>query len=78
MDYEIWPENEHAVGTFIRCQTQWRTGGSGVVGLDYNVVLEVMRLYDVPDPPLVLEDLQVMEHRAIELLNEQARREAKR
>lgn len=57
---------------FLRCQTQWRTASSGVVGLDYGVVLEVMRLYDVPSPPLVLEQVQIMESRAVELINEKA------
>lgn len=68
-EFEVWPEHEDAVLTFLRCQTQWRTISEGVVGLDYGVVLEVMRLYDVPSPSTVLEDVQVMESWAIELLN---------
>lgn len=77
-DYEIWPENEHGVVTFLRCQTQWRTSAGGFVGLDYNVVLAMLALYDVPDRAAVLEDIQVMEHRAIEILSERAERESKK
>lgn len=76
-NYEVWPEHEAAVLTFLRCQTQWRTIGEGVIGLDYGVVLGVMRLYDVPSPSTVLEDVQVMESRAVELLNHRPQKGAK-
>jgi hypothetical protein len=78
-DYHVWPEHEHAVMTFLRCQTQWRTGsGGGVMGLDYRVILDVMALYDVPNRAETLEDIQVMEYRAAELINEKTRQEAER
>ena len=47
---------------FLRCQTQWRTGISGLVGLDYGAVLSVGSLYEMADLPSILEDLQVIEH----------------
>ena len=71
-EYEVWPEHEDAVTLFLRCQTQWRVGGLGVVGLDYAVVLQVMDLYAVGDRRQSLEDLQVMESRAKELMNKAA------
>jgi hypothetical protein len=40
-----------------------------VVGLDYGVVLQIMDLYAVDERRQVLEDLQVMEARAKELIN---------
>lgn len=70
--YEVWPEHEDAVVTFLRCQTQWRTTMSGVMGLDYGVVLQLLDLYAVGSRQQVLEDLQVMEGRAKELINEAA------
>jgi hypothetical protein len=70
--FEVWPEHEDAVLLFLRCQTQWRMGGSGVVGLDYGVVLQMMDLYAVSNRRQTLEDLQVMESRARELLNKAA------
>ena len=60
--FEVWPENWPAVLLFIRCQTQWRTGINGLVGLDYQAVLSVGSLYQMADLPSVLEDLQVIEH----------------
>lgn len=54
---------------FLGVETQWRATGGGVVGLDYGVVLELMRLYDVPDRAAVLAEIRVIEARAIELLN---------
>jgi hypothetical protein len=75
-DFMVWPEHEDAVLTFIRCQTQWRSTGGGVIGLDYGVVFQVMALYDVTDRRTVLEDLQVMENQAVEVINRRARQEA--
>jgi hypothetical protein len=71
-EFEVWAENEDAVLLFLRTQTQWRVGVRGVVGLDYGVVLQVMDLYAVEDRRQALEDLQVMEARAKELINKAA------
>lgn len=67
--FEVWPEHEDAVHLFLQCQTQWRVGNSGVVGLDYAVVLQMMDLYAVGNRRQALEDLQIMETRAKELIN---------
>lgn len=75
--FEVWPEHEDVVMTFLRCQTQWRTTMSGVMGLDYGVVLQLLDLYAVGNRQQVLEDLQVMEGRAKELINEAAAKSAK-
>ncbi len=77
VEYEVWPEHEDAVLMFLRCETQWRTMSSGVMGLDYGVVLPLMDLYAVSNKRQVLEDLQIMEGRAKELINEQAAKAAK-
>jgi hypothetical protein len=70
--FDVWPEHEDAVMLFLQCQTQWRVGGSGVVGLDYGVVLQMMDLYAVGNRRQALEDLQIMEIRAKELINKAA------
>jgi hypothetical protein len=75
--YEVWPEHEDAVLMFLRCETQWRTMSSGVMGMDYGVVLQLMDLYAVDNRRQVLEDLQIMEGRAKELINEQAAKAVK-
>ena len=75
-DFMVWPEHEDVVLTFVRCQTQWRSTAGGVIGLDYNVVLQVMALYDVKDRRGVLEDLQLMEYRAVEIMNKKAQEAA--
>ena len=68
----MWPEHEDAVTMFLQCQTQWRTSSSGLIGLDYGVVLQMMDLYAVGNRRQTLEDLQVMESRARELINKAA------
>jgi len=62
---------------FLRCQTQWRTGPSGVIGFDYAVVFSLFDLYAVGDRVQVFDDLQVMEARALELIQETAEQQAK-
>lgn len=54
---------------FLRLQTQWRTSMSGVIGLDYGAVQWMLRLYEVEDQRSMLEDLQVMESAALNMMN---------
>lgn len=76
-NYEIWPEHVEPVKMFLRCQTQWRAGPNGVLGLDYGVVLQLCGLYAVEDSALLLEDLQVMESHALQLISEKAEKQQK-
>ena len=76
--YSIWPEHQEALELFIRCVTQWRSGANGVMGLDYGVVLQMASLYQITeDLPRVMEDLQIMELHARDLINKAAAKEAK-
>ena len=77
VDFEVWPEHHQALLMFLRCQTQWRMGPSGMVGLDYKVVFDLFGLYNVEDRQLVMEEVQIMEARALELFNDQMAKEAK-
>jgi len=70
--YPLWPEHADAVDLFLRCMTQWRASGNGVIGLDYGVVLQLASLYGIRDPGTTLEELQVMELHARDLINKQA------
>ena len=54
---------------FLRCQTQWRVGLSGIIGLDYTSVIEMIKLYLVEDTVAMLENLQIMEAAALQALN---------
>ena len=66
---EVWEENWPVLEMFLRCQTQWRTTMSGVLGLDYGAVAWVLKLYEVEDQRALLEDLQVMEAAAMATIN---------
>jgi hypothetical protein len=72
-DFHVWPENHDVVLLFLRCQTQWRSGGTGVIGLDYGVALSLASLSKMADPLEVIDDLQIMEMHAIALINEACR-----
>ena len=65
----MWPEAWPAVDLFLKVQTQWRGGASGILGLDYGAVRWVMELYAAVDPRDLFEDLQVIEARVIETVN---------
>ena len=54
---------------FLRCQTQWRVGVSGIIGLDYTSVIEMIKLYLVEDTVAMLENLQIMEAAALQVIN---------
>tara|TARA_Y100001938_G_scaffold67476_1_gene93630 strand:+ start:870 stop:1112 length:243 start_codon:yes stop_codon:yes gene_type:complete len=71
-DFLLWPEHEDALDLFMRCQTQWRVGGLGqVTGFCYESVIALANIYKYDDLKTVLDDLQVMEIRAIEILNKE-------
>ena len=71
-DFDVWPEHVDVLQMFLRVQTQWRTGANGVIGLDYGVVLQLARLMEIHDPVPLLDDLQIMERHARDLLNKAA------
>ncbi len=54
---------------FLRLQTQWRVGVSGIIGLDYTSVLEMIKLYCIEDKKTMLENLQIIEGAALRKLN---------
>jgi len=53
---------------FLRCQTQWRVGISGIIGLDYTSVIEMIKLYS-KDSIAMLENIQIIEAAALQALN---------
>jgi hypothetical protein len=70
--YILWPEHLEVVALFMRCLTQWRCGPNGVVGLDYGVVIQMASLYQMQDVTEAMEDLQIMELHARDLINKEA------
>jgi hypothetical protein len=70
--FEVWEENWPALEMFLRCQTQWRVGVNGVLGLDYGPVAWLFSLYSVEDPRSLLEDLQVMEDAVLRTINKRS------
>ena len=68
-NFYVLEQNWKIVEMFLRCQTQWRVGMSGIIGLDYTSVVEMIKLYLVEDTVAMLENLQVMEAAALQALN---------
>lgn len=54
---------------FCAMQTQWRTTGAGAYGFDYNVLPMLFKIYKIDDEEMALNDLRVMESKALEMIN---------
>jgi len=67
--YKVMPDAWPAVDLFLKVQTQWRGGASGIIGMDYPALRWIMELYQVSDQRTMLEDLQVIEAKVIEIVN---------
>ncbi|UWI82944.1 putative tape measure chaperone [Pseudomonas phage Motto] len=48
--------------------TQWRSAGMGAYGLDYNVLPMLFRIYKIDDEEAALNDLRIMESKALEMM----------
>ena len=68
--FEVWEDNWEVVMMFIRLQTQWNTTMGGFIGIKYEVLEWLCRLYSVKDSCFMFESLQVMEAEALKHLNE--------
>lgn len=72
----MWPENWNAVLTFSRGLTQWTVGFSGPVGLRYEAMEALMRLYRIPvaERADCLDRIRVMEAEALGVFAERRER----
>lgn len=79
IDLDVEPEPEHfivepdawpAVRAFLRCQTQWRSGANGLIGLDYGALAWTLTLDEVMDAATVLNDIQVIEMEILAMAHE--------
>ncbi len=68
--FEVEPDAWPAVAMFLDCQTQWRNGANGVIGLDYTAVAWLFRLRSVADESAMLNDLQIIEGEILLALSE--------
>lgn len=77
---DVWPDTEPSILLFIDLSTQWRTGPSGISGLDYGPLPFVMRLRAVPRArqAAVFDDLRVMEGETLRALAEESKKEVRK
>ena len=68
-DFEVWDENWEAVMMFLRMQTQWNVSMNGLVGLNYQALETLIRLYHVKEPIELFERVQVIERAALVKMN---------
>tara|TARA_R100001129_G_scaffold82813_1_gene56393 strand:+ start:574 stop:894 length:321 start_codon:yes stop_codon:yes gene_type:complete len=70
--YEVFEENWLSIIIFLDIQTQWRMDSGVIYGLDYNAIKWIFELKkdEIQKPQEILADLQVLEAKIIETLNE--------
>ena len=63
----IWPDNQAAVELFVSISTQWRTGPSGMTGLDYNVLFARLdrRPLNPEQHEQLFQDVRILEIEAL-------------
>lgn len=66
---ELDSEMYAAWEVFCAMQTQWRSSGIGAIGLDYNVLPMLFRIYKIEDEELTLNDVRVMEAEALKRMH---------
>ena len=44
---------------------------SGIIGLDYTSVLEMIKLYNIEDSVVMIEKIQIIESAALQAINKQ-------
>lgn len=54
---------------WTKINTQWRSNGFGVIGLDFPAVFEIAKIYDIEINRSVFEKLKVLENK--ELIKQQ-------
>lgn len=72
-EFEVWPDNWPALELFLLCQTQWRTGPGGLVGLDYGAVLAMASLWAVDRVRETMAGVQVIESAILAQLSKESR-----
>ena len=75
-DFEVNEDNWDALMMFCNMQTQWSTSFGGFVGLKYEVLLMqggMFDLYNIKERSKILEEIQIMEAKALKELNKEAK-----
>lgn len=62
---QLLPENEDAYQLWQNSQTQWRTGGMGIVGLDYPAAFRIAKLLDIEISTCLFSKIKALERNAL-------------
>jgi ribosomal protein S18 acetylase RimI-like enzyme len=64
--FEVFPENWRAIALFRRASTQWIVGVGGAVGLNYQSLSFLFKIYKVKNRRRMFEKIQDIEAGALE------------
>lgn len=69
-EFEVFEENWEAILMFMRLQTQFRIESGAFMGLNFQSIEFLFKLYEIEKPRELFEKLLVMEHEALTVLNQ--------
>lgn len=64
-------ESQEIFHIFMQVQTQWRSGGFGVIGLDYGVLFKIANIYGYEITPAFMRYIAACEQTALRMINEE-------
>lgn len=70
--FEVFEENWETVQFFLRLSTQWIVSDGAFIGLNYNSLDLVLKLFKVKNRAEIFDRIQIMEFSALELLNKRS------
>ena len=68
-------ENKEAWHLWTVCNTQWIAGGFGVIGLNYQTVMEMAKLYMIEITPNLMAKIRILEREYLKKINEKGNKE---
>jgi hypothetical protein len=77
-EFELWSEHLPVVNIFLRACRQWLTAGETILGINMMVLPVIAKLLDIELTIDLLDDLQIMEARAVEILNKGTKKQQRR
>lgn len=71
-------QNEDAWELWLAVKTQWRGGGMGLIGLDYNVVYKEAARLEIELTPCIMKKIQALEKHVLEVQSSKLEAERKK
>lgn len=76
-EFIVLEENWSALALFFTCTTQWRYSFSGITGLDYTALINVINLKHKKNREQLFDDVRLIESGALQAISRKRERNGK-